>query len=198
MEKVWIFLQHSNVDGEHHINVTPCADLETAKAEMQEEINTLLSEGKYEGLDLDEIESNCDDDDADCDFWLDRNETSFYLGCKYDDYYEHLDIMEKEIVSPNGKMVDRYGNDYIEDVSSPCGGGLDSRCSYNHECVEAFDLVDYENMKMYLKEHSFKMVSNNDSSESWEKGDTIAHYDGYANGSYGYMTTEYKEIVKKG
>jgi hypothetical protein len=98
MEKVWIFLQESNVDGEHLINVTPCADMETAKAEMQKEINTLLSKGKYEGLDLDEIERGQNDEDADCDYSLDRNDTSFYISCNYDDYYEHLDIIEKEIV----------------------------------------------------------------------------------------------------
>jgi hypothetical protein len=98
MEKVWIFLQHSNVDGEHHINVTPCADLETAKAEMQEEINTLLSEGKYEGLDLDEIERDQNDDDADCDFYLERTDTLFVLDCLYDDYSERIEIEEKEIV----------------------------------------------------------------------------------------------------
>ena len=99
MDKIWIFLQESNVDGEILINVTPCADLETAKAEMAKEIDTLLSEGgKYNGLDLDEIERDQDDEDADCDYTLERNETSFYLSCNYDDYYEHLELMEKEVV----------------------------------------------------------------------------------------------------
>jgi hypothetical protein len=99
MDKIWIFQQVSNVDGEFIINVTPCADLETAKAEMAEEIDTILSSGKYDGLDLDEIERDQDDEDADCDYKLDRDETSFYLDCVYDDYYEHLDILEKEIVN---------------------------------------------------------------------------------------------------
>jgi hypothetical protein len=65
---------------------------------MDEEIDTLLSGGKYEGLDLDEIERDQDDDDADCDYTLERDDKSFYLSCEYDDYYEHIDIMEKEIV----------------------------------------------------------------------------------------------------
>ena len=99
MDKVWLFVQESNVDGEMIINVTPCADLETAKAEMAKEINTLLSEGKYSGLDLDEIERDQNDKDADCDYTLERDETSFYLSCNYDDYYEKLDIFEKEIVN---------------------------------------------------------------------------------------------------
>ena len=99
MDKIWIFLQESNVNGEMIINVTPCADLETAKAEMAEEIDTLLSEGKYSGLDLDEIERGQNDEDADCDYTLERDETSFYLSCNYDDYYEKLDILEKEVVN---------------------------------------------------------------------------------------------------
>ena len=85
MDKIWIFLQESNVDGEILINVTPCADLESAKAEMAEEIDTLLSDGKYSGLNLDEIERDQNDEDADCDYTLERDETSFYLSCNYDD-----------------------------------------------------------------------------------------------------------------
>jgi len=98
MDKIWILLQESNVDGAMFINVTPCADLETAKAEMTKKIDTLLSNGKYSGLDLDEIERDQNDEDADCDYTLERDETSFYLSCNYDDYYEELDIFEKEIV----------------------------------------------------------------------------------------------------
>ena len=93
MEKVWIVLQESNVDGEILINVTPCADYETAKSVMDEEIDTLLSEGKYEGLDLGDIENGEEED-----YTLERDDKSFYLSCEYDDYYEHIDIMEKEIV----------------------------------------------------------------------------------------------------
>ena len=72
MDKVYIVLQESNCDGQILIEVTPCADLETAKKTMQDEINTLLTESnKY---------------------------SAFYLSCNYDDYYEHISIMEKEIV----------------------------------------------------------------------------------------------------
>lgn len=98
MEKVYIVLQESNVDGEHLINATPCADLHSAKAVMNEEIRTLLSSGKYEGLDLDEIERDQNDEDADCDYYLERDETSFYLAITCDDYYEHIVVEEKEIV----------------------------------------------------------------------------------------------------
>ena len=93
--KVYNVIQTSNCDGEILVNVTPCADLHSAQAIMDDEIRTLLSEGKYSGLDLNEIEQN--NDDADCGYTLERNETSFYIDCLYDDYYERIDIEEKEL-----------------------------------------------------------------------------------------------------
>ena len=93
--KVYNVIQTSNCDGEILVNVTPCADLHSAQAIMGEEIRTLLSEGKYSGLDLNEIEQN--NDDTDCGYTLERNETSFYIDCLYDDYYERIDIEEKEL-----------------------------------------------------------------------------------------------------
>lgn len=99
MEKVYIVLQESNVDGERLINVTPCADLHSAKAVMDEEIRTLLTEShKYQGLDLDEIERLQNDEDADCGYYLERDETSFYLEITCDDYFEKIDIIEKPIM----------------------------------------------------------------------------------------------------
>lgn len=89
--KVYNVIQTSNCDGEILVNVTPCADLHSAQAIMDDEIRTLLSEGKYSGLDL-------DDDDADCDYTLEHSDTSFYIDCLYDDYYERIEIEEKEIV----------------------------------------------------------------------------------------------------
>jgi hypothetical protein len=65
---------------------------------MKEEVDTLLSSGKYEGLDLDEIERDQNDDDADCDYALERTDTLFVLDCLYDDYSERIEIEEKEIV----------------------------------------------------------------------------------------------------
>lgn len=89
--KVYNVIQTSNCDGEILVNVTPCADLHSAQAIMDDEIRTLLSEGKYSGL-------NLDDDDADCDYTWERSDTSFYIDCLYDDYYERIEIEEKEIV----------------------------------------------------------------------------------------------------
>ena len=96
--KVYNVIQISNCDGEILVNVTPCADLESAQAVMKEEVDTLLSDGKYDGLDLDEIERDQDDDNADCDYTLERSDTLFYIDCLYDDYSERIEIEEKEIV----------------------------------------------------------------------------------------------------
>ena len=98
MNKVYNVIQTSNCDGEILVNVTPCADLKSAQSVMKEEVDTLLSSGKYEGLDLDEIERDQDDDNADCDYTLERSDTSFYIDCLYDDYSERIEIEEKEIV----------------------------------------------------------------------------------------------------
>jgi hypothetical protein len=98
MSKVWIVLQLSNVDGEILANATPCKDLKSAQAVMDEEIRTLLSSGKYKGLDLDEIERDQNDANADCDFFVERSDTSFYIGCVCDDYYEKIDIEEKPLM----------------------------------------------------------------------------------------------------
>lgn len=98
MNKVYNVIQTSNCDGEILVNVTPCADLKSAQSVMKEEVDTLLSSGKYEGLDLDEIERDQDDDNADCDYALERSDTLFYIDCLYDDYSERIEIEEKEIV----------------------------------------------------------------------------------------------------
>ena len=98
MNKVYNVIQTSNCDGEILVNVTPCADLKSAQSVMKEEVDTLLSSGKYEGLDLDEIERDQNDDDADCDYTLERSDTLFYIDCLYDDYSERIEIEEKEIV----------------------------------------------------------------------------------------------------
>jgi len=97
---VFVVTQLSNVDGVILANATPCKDLKSAQAVMDEEIRTLLSEGKYEGLDLDEIEKAQGEDwrESDCDYVLERDETSFYIGCVYDDYYEKIDIEEKPLM----------------------------------------------------------------------------------------------------
>ena len=89
-------------------------------------------------------------------------------------------------------MVDRYGKPYNEEVSYPCGGGLDKRCSYNKEALHAFyNCKHREDGDNYLKENGFSCIHDDEYSSIWEKGDTKVYYDGYADGLFGYMTTEY-------
>jgi len=97
----------------------------------------------------------------------------------------------------NEGMVDRDGKPYIEDESWPAGGGLDDRCSYNKECLKAFDMMSPKRMANYLKKQGFTLLQRDDDSEIWEKGDTRVYYDGYMDDSYGYMTTEYRGNKRK-
>lgn len=99
--KVYNVIQTSNCDGEILVNVTPCADFETAKKVMDDEIRTLLSEetSKYYELDLDEMEKRTQDaDDWEREFNVDRAENHIYITCNVDNYYEWIDIEEKEIL----------------------------------------------------------------------------------------------------
>ena len=91
----------------------------------------------------------------------------------------------------NERMADRNGQDYIEDESWPAGGGLDDRCSYNKECVEAFDMASIGKMEKYLQKQGFTKVSEDYDSEIWQKGNTRVYFDGNMHNSYGYMRTEY-------
>lgn len=96
--KVFLVIQESNCDWKHLINVTPCATIETAKKVMSDEIQELLSNGKYSSLNLDEIERDQYDSEVDCDYFVERTDVSFYLECIYDDYYEDIRIDEKEVI----------------------------------------------------------------------------------------------------
>lgn len=99
--KVFNVVQTSKCDGNVHVNVTPCADFETAKKIMDDEVNTLLSEETsfYHGIDLDHLEKCTKDEEAwDNDFNVDRGKDHIYITCNVDDYFEWIDIEEKEIV----------------------------------------------------------------------------------------------------
>ena len=86
IEKIWLVTQESNVDGEIMFNVVPCASEETAKKVMQDEISTLLNESHFIAL-----------MDRPDDFILEQTETSYYIEDTCDDYYEDINIEEKEI-----------------------------------------------------------------------------------------------------
>ena len=86
MEKIWLVKQESNVDGQIMFNVVPCISEETAKKVMQDEIRTLLNESHFIAF-----------IDRPDDFILEQTETSYYIEDTCDDYYEDINIEEKEI-----------------------------------------------------------------------------------------------------
>lgn len=86
MEKIWIVTQESLVDGQIMFNVVPCASEETAKQVMQDEIETLLNESHFIAL-----------VDRPDDFIVEQTEHSYYIFDSCDDYYEDINIVEKEI-----------------------------------------------------------------------------------------------------
>ena len=101
---VFNVIQESNVDGEILVNVTPCASFNAAKAVMDEEIRTPLTDehSKYYGLNLDEMEKRTnDEDDWDNDFNVERTEDHIYITCNVDDYHEYIEIEEKVLQTIN-------------------------------------------------------------------------------------------------
>lgn len=89
MEKIYLVIQESNVDGEIYINVVPCSSLEVAKKVMAEEKNTILNESPHY-----KDYKDCPDD-----YEIEETETHIYIDCLYDDYYENIYIQEKEILT---------------------------------------------------------------------------------------------------
>ena len=86
MEKIWLVTQESKVDGQIMFNVVPCVSEETAKEVMQDEIRTLLNESHFIAF-----------IDRPDDFILEQTETSYYIEDTCDDYYEDINIEEKQI-----------------------------------------------------------------------------------------------------
>lgn len=86
IEKIWLVTQESKVDGQIMFNVVPCVSEETAKKVMQDEIRTLLNESHFIAF-----------IDRPDDFILEQTETSYYIEDTCDDYYEDINIEEKEI-----------------------------------------------------------------------------------------------------
>lgn len=87
--RVWIVLQESCVDGEIIVNAVPCASLKAAKKVLQDEKNTILHETHHFG--------NMTDDDM-SEMEIEEDEESFYINDPFDDYYENIKIVEKEVV----------------------------------------------------------------------------------------------------
>jgi len=99
-------------------------------------------------------------------------------------------------MSKKNYLIDRDGNPYIENESSPAGGGLDKRCDYNKEAVHAFDLDVYD-CADYLDENGFELVEGSGYlMEVWEKGNTRIVLEDPIDGLYGYVHTEYIKTKK--
>jgi hypothetical protein len=88
LQKTFIVIQESNVDGEIYIDTTPCASIEAARKVLQAKRNDILRESyHFGGIDL-------EDDD----YEVEESEDSFYINDNSDDYYEDIKIVEKNIV----------------------------------------------------------------------------------------------------
>lgn len=95
MEKVWLVKQESCVDGERLFNVELCASKETAKKVMALKVERLLNEGHFSTA-RPYMEGKADMDD--CDFeWENDVEGQFHISDHWHDYYEDIEIEEKEI-----------------------------------------------------------------------------------------------------
>ena len=85
--KVWLVKQLSNVDGQMLFNVVPCMSLEKARQVLQEQINTLMTEGHY--TDYKEWPN---------DFTIEQTDDHYFINDNCDDYYEKITIEEKGII----------------------------------------------------------------------------------------------------
>lgn len=86
-EKVWVFTQESNVNGEIHFNVIVCKDRETAVQTMEKEKEWIRKDSWHFR----------DYDPNDEELTIEESDHSFYINDECDDYYEELFIEEKEI-----------------------------------------------------------------------------------------------------
>jgi hypothetical protein len=89
MDKIWIVLQESNVDGELIINATPCESLGLAKEVLKEEKEYILNESFHYSRMSDEDMKEME---------IEETDTSYYINDPCDDYYEDIKIIEKNIV----------------------------------------------------------------------------------------------------
>ena len=87
--KVWVMTQESCVDGEVHFNVVVCDSEETAKAQMQKEIDWL----KNESIHFRDFDKEGED------FEVEQEDCRFFLNDPCDDYYEEIIVDEKEITT---------------------------------------------------------------------------------------------------
>lgn len=91
MDKIWLVTQESNVNGEILFNVTPCATEEVAKKVLEQLKMETLSNGYFS--DYEKLLGT----DGEYEVYDDK-EDEFFIEAPYDDYYEFIQIEEKEIL----------------------------------------------------------------------------------------------------
>ena len=84
MEKVWLVMRESNIDGETSFSALPFANEDSAVEYLKNTKESILSSRTYSGLDEDDF----DMEDEKCHFWISLN---------YDDYYEDVWIEEHQV-----------------------------------------------------------------------------------------------------
>jgi hypothetical protein len=89
LQRVYMVIQESNVDGEMLFNAVPCTSMETAKAVLAQEKHTILHESHHF--------SNLTEDDME-EMEIEEGEESFYINDPSDDYYEDIRIEVKNIM----------------------------------------------------------------------------------------------------
>ena len=91
LQKMFIVVQESSVDGEIIVNATPCRTLESAKQVMLDEINMIARESHHFGWckNIQTLKRK---------YKVEETDTSFYLNDPCDDYYEYIKIEEKIIL----------------------------------------------------------------------------------------------------
>ena len=89
LQRVYMVIQESNVDGEILFNAVPCTSKETAKAVLAQEKHTILHESHhFANLTKDDMEE----------MEVEEREEHFYINDPSDDYYEDIRIEVKNIV----------------------------------------------------------------------------------------------------
>ena len=89
LQRVYMVIQESNVDGEILFNAVPCMSMEAAKAVLAQQKHTILHESHHF--------SNLTEDDMD-EMEIEEDEERFYINDPSDDYYEDIRIETKNIM----------------------------------------------------------------------------------------------------
>lgn len=89
LQRAYMVIQESNVDGEMLFNAVPCTSMEAAKAVLAQEKATILNESHHFG--------NLTEDDMEC-MEIEEDEERFYINDTTDDYYEDIRIEVNNII----------------------------------------------------------------------------------------------------